>query len=258
MFDDKLIYECSNFFYSRSDLINSFIESTSLYTNLELKKIDCIDDTFIESYIKTDLKEYEDIYCNKLNPETIDSSQYYDALNSREIWLYQELREYRNISVLQSLSTISNYFEKSLRELLLQLENEFKQSNIHALDTIIEAEFLSESKIQRRSTTALVNDILSKLHYSIDKKVVLLLEQYSDLINVYKHGKGTSFNEIANSKFFDKEKIKLFNDDLPFSASLMFNHNIFALKNDYIKEYSNSIINFWKNLLTESSKNLFY
>ena len=110
MLSKELISECSYFFYTRSELINSFIDTTHVYTNLELLKVDCIDESFIETYLKSALKEYKEKYCDKLNPEAVDSSEYYDHLSSREQWLYQELREYKNISILQSLSTLCNYF----------------------------------------------------------------------------------------------------------------------------------------------------
>ena len=251
MINKELISECSYFFYTRSDLINSFFDTTHVYTNLELKKVDCIDESFIESYIKSDLKEYEEKYCNKLNLEAVDSSEYYDNLSSREQWLYQELGEYKNIFILQSLSTLCNYFEKSLRELLLQLGNEFKNSNKYSLTDFNEAHFLKRSEILKFSPVSLVKNIKSELKFSIDENV---LELYSDLINTYKHGQGNSFKKIQNSKFVDKDKIKFFSKDLPFSVFFAFNHNIFDLKKEYINEYSNAIIQFWKSLITETFK----
>lgn len=185
MLNKELISECSYFFYTRSDLINSFIDTTQVYTNLELKKVDCIDESFIESYIKSDLKENEEKYCNKFNPESVDYSEYYDNLSSREQWLYQELREYKNIFILQSLSTLCNYFEKSLRELLLQLGNEFKNSNNYSLNNFNEVHFLKRSEILKFSPVSLVKVIKSEFKFSIDENV---LELYSDLINTYKHG----------------------------------------------------------------------
>ena len=254
MLNKELISECSNFFYTKSELISSFIKTIHVYTNLELKKVDCIDESFIESYIKSDLKEYEEQYCNKLNPEAVDSSEYYEILSSREQWLYEELVQYKNISILQSISLLCNYFEKSLRELLLQLENEFKYSNKYSLNNFNEVHFLKRTDILKFSPVSLVKEIKSELNFSIDENV---LELYSDLINTYKHGQGNSFNKIINSKFIDKNKDNYFSDDLPLSAFLAFNHNIFNLKKEYINEYSNAIIQFWKSLIRESRKNLF-
>ena len=184
MLSKELISECSYFFYTRSELINSFIDTTHVYTNLELLKIDCIDESFIESYIKSDLKEYEEKYCNKLNPEAVDFSEYDDNLFSREQWLYEELGQYKNISILQSLSLLCNYFEKSLRELLLQLGNEYKDSDKDSLNNLNEAHFLKRSEILKFPPVFLVKNIKSELKFSIDENV---LELYSDLINTSRY-----------------------------------------------------------------------
>lgn len=164
---------------------------------------------------------------HSFDPERHDPSDFYDRAFDVGFELYELLSDMRERTRLSVVAGMYHEFDKQLRSWLAK-EITHWHSEEHLSKSIWKVDIVR------------LFDLLSSIGCDVKGQQFF---QYLDacrlVVNVYKHGKGTSFDEL-------KQKYPQYLSDVSMVGYDYRNHNDLKITDIQLEEISNAIISFWQ------------
>lgn len=215
-------------FYMWEPQRESFIESHNFYVEQAQKRL-------ISQF--NNLNEEAENYGEKwleeagkcFDPERHDPGEFYEEAHEKTIEYGMLLSEMRAQTILSVIAGMYHQWDKTLREWMVQGARLWGGDNI----------FYKIWKVD----ISKIFDLFESLDWNIrNEEFFHKLDACRLIVNIYKHGNGDSVHQLKKkypNYFYD-----FVSQD--FHENGWFDHNLIDLKDEYVEEFSASILDFWR------------
>ena len=206
----------------------SFIDSHGFYVEQAQKRlISQFDD--LNKEVDEHAEKWLDEASQYFDPERDDPSDFYESAYEEGIEHGILLSEMRDQTIFSVIAGMYHQWDKKLREWLVQEARYWGGENV----------FYKMWKVD----VFRIFDLFESMGWKIRSEIFFpKLDACRLIVNIYKHGNGDSVHQLRKKYpeyFFDYG-----GED--FYSSGWFDHNLINLKDGYLKEFSDSILEFWK------------
>lgn len=205
-----------------------FIDSHNFYVEQAQKRlISQFDD------LNKEAEEYGEKWLEEkskyFDPEQHDEGEFYEAAYERSIEYGILLSEMRDQTIFSVIAGMYHQWDKQLREWMVQEARHWGRENVYY-------------KIWKVDVSKIF-DLFVSMGWSVRSEGFFYkLDACRLIVNIYKHGNGDSVYQLK------KKYPEYFHDYVSqdFYRSGLFDHNAINLKDEYLKEFSDSILEFWR------------
>lgn len=196
----------------------------------------------IEKEANKAAEAYLEKMSQNFDPERHDPADFYESANDEALAFYQLLTEMRQRTMLSIVAGIYHEWDKQLREWLVREIRRWHRGEETA------------KKVWSADFASLI-ELLESLGCKIESKSYFpKLDACRLVVNVYKHGEGSSLKDLK--KFYPEYlSNSLANIDEYFTNLSFVDHSDLAVSENQLQEFSDAIVEFWKDVPTNIFNN---